>query len=175
MIENSEPLDAEAVAVTGHDPRIGVSPALRQIDGQGNGGVHRGLCVLSCCTDRTFPIHLLRLRHCTHRSTRQFAFRLFDFPGPSRPVHLLVAASLEPGASRLIVRYGFPDRSIDVPGLSANHTLFIQDRSHSMEHLRAREAAIDAVTSWSTEGTACAQAVGTRCGSSSVATSSPTS
>jgi hypothetical protein len=39
VIENSKPLGTEAV--TEHDPRIGVSPALRQNDGQGNGGIHR--------------------------------------------------------------------------------------------------------------------------------------
>ena len=39
VIVNPNPLGAEAVTV--HDRRIGVSPALRQIDGQGNGGIHR--------------------------------------------------------------------------------------------------------------------------------------
>jgi hypothetical protein len=56
-IENPNPLGAEAV--TEHDPRIGVSPALRQIDGQGNGDIHRGLCVarIELC-----PIQFSRLR-----------------------------------------------------------------------------------------------------------------
>ena len=43
VIVNPNPLGAEAVTV--HDRRIGVSPALRQIDGQGNGGIHRDPCV----------------------------------------------------------------------------------------------------------------------------------
>jgi hypothetical protein len=43
VIVNPNPLGAEAV--TEHDRRIGVSPALRRNDGQGNGGFHREPCV----------------------------------------------------------------------------------------------------------------------------------
>jgi hypothetical protein len=44
VIGNPNPLGAEVVTV--RDRRIGVSPALRQIDGQGNGDFHRELCVV---------------------------------------------------------------------------------------------------------------------------------
>jgi hypothetical protein len=56
-IVNPNPLGAEAV--TERDRRIGVSPALRQIDGRGNGGIHRAPWVALHGSNRAFLDPLL--------------------------------------------------------------------------------------------------------------------
>jgi hypothetical protein len=57
VIVNPNPPGIEAVKE--HDRRIGVSPALRQIDGQGNGGFRRELCVALHGSNRAFLDPLL--------------------------------------------------------------------------------------------------------------------